>query len=55
MTILPIVLVLRLALLPDLPPIQVDRYETVKECQAVAKEIDESTRLILVYHCQIDT
>lgn len=50
-----VVLVVRLAVFPDMTPIQVERFSSEKECKAAAKQLDSSTDLILVLTCEVDT
>lgn len=54
-TLLVVVLVVRLAMLPDMAPIQVERFRTEKECRAASQELDSSTQLILILSCEVDT
>ena len=53
--LLPIILVVRIALMPWADPIQVGRFETESECKAAATKLDRSTRVILVISCEVET
>ena len=52
--VLAIVLVVRLALFPELPPIHVERFESERECHRAAALLDQSTPLVLILTCEID-
>jgi hypothetical protein len=51
--ILAFVLVVRIALYPDLPPITIGAYETQKECEEAGRSLDQTTRVILKMTCEI--
>ena len=53
--LLPIILLIRIAMFPGLPPIEAGRFESEKECAAAAAKVDASTPVILVLTCEIDT
>ena len=53
--LLPLVLVIRIALFPDMTPIHFARFESEKECAAAAADLDQTTRVRLVLSCEIDT
>lgn len=55
MVTLPVALVVVLALLPDMVPIQVERFATEKECMAAASDFDSSTALVLIMRCEVTT
>jgi hypothetical protein len=52
---LPIVLFVHLVLFPNIPWIQVDRFETESDCREAAKKLDESTPLTLQLTCSVRT
>lgn len=53
--VLPLILVIRIVLFPDMPPIHIDRFESEKECAVAAAALDKSTPVRLVLSCEIDT
>ncbi|HOW46163.1 MAG TPA: hypothetical protein P5305_04090 [Rubrivivax sp.] len=53
--VLAVVLVVRLALFPSLPPIHVERFETEYDCHKAAWALDHSTELELQLSCEVDT
>ncbi len=55
MFLLPVMLVVRIALFPDLPPIHVEAFESEGECITAGKKLDKSTPVILVIRCEVDT
>ena len=51
---LPIVLVMRVALFPDMPPVQVDRFARELECRTESDQLDRSTPVILILECEVE-
>jgi len=51
---LPVVLIARAALFPDMPPVQVDRFASERECRAAGAALDSSTLVILVLSCEVE-
>ena len=54
MVILPIILVMKIVLFPDLEPIQVERFDDEFSCMEAASDIDSSTKLILELSCIVE-
>lgn len=52
---LPIVLIMSFLLFPSIPAVQVERFETERECPRAAAELDQSTPLALVLTCVVAT
>ena len=50
-----VILVVRVAMFPDMPPIHIDTFETYTECREAGAKLDKSTRIILTLTCEIDT
>jgi hypothetical protein len=46
------ILVIRIALYPDLPPIVVDTFELRRECTRAGEAIDRSTTVKLIISCE---
>lgn len=52
-TVLAICLMVRVAMFPDMVPIQMGAYETEKDCLRAAAELDNSTLVILDLRCEV--
>ena len=51
---LPVVLIVRAALFPDMPPVQVDRFASERECRMESVQLDRSTPVILILECEVE-
>lgn len=51
---LPLILVIRVALFPDMVPIHYMRFESESECRVAAIALDKRTNVILLLSCEVD-